>query len=276
MRKTILKWLTLTLLLCYAGWIAVWAGDQERQQVCGDVQIKVCGTAVTDTMTKAGVTEHLSHYGRRLQGAPVTQIDTEHLEHYLGRLSNLEAVQCVLTSDHTLRIEVTPMQPELRVFDRSGSHYVNRAGKTVPTNARFFADVPVVRGEFSDSFRPTDVMPLTRFIQSDPFMRELVAMVEARDADNLLLVPRIHGHIINFGDTTRLAEKRDALLSMYRKVLPYKGWETYDTISVRFRGQVVATRRDKARPAHGEQYDEEVDPEEATLPEVEPRDSSPA
>ena len=55
---------------------------------------------------------------------------------------------------------------------------------------------------------------------------------------------------------------------MYHKVMPYKGWDEYDTISVRFRGQIVATRRDKTLLNHGPATDDnEVDPEEATLPD---------
>jgi hypothetical protein len=52
---------------------------------------------------------------------------------------------------------------------------------------------------------------------------------------------------------------------MYSKVIPYKGWETYDTISVKFNGQIVATRRDKSNLINYEMPVEEEDPEEATL-----------
>lgn len=55
---------------------------------------------------------------------------------------------------------------------------------------------------------------------------------------------------------------------MYRKVMPYKGWEAYDTISLKFEGQVVATRRDKSRLNHGEDNGDDIALEEATLPQL--------
>ncbi len=115
---------------------------------------------------------------------------------------------------------------------------------------------------------PRQVLPVTRFIENDPVLSKLVGMVEASDPDNIILVPRIHGHVVNFGDTNRLEEKRRALITVYRKVMPYKGWEEYDTISVKFKGQVVATRRDKRPMEHGGIYDDDTDMEEATLPVV--------
>ncbi|MDE5876783.1 MAG: hypothetical protein K2H47_04720 [Muribaculaceae bacterium] len=266
MRKTLLKWLILTLLLIYAGWVAVWAGGEAERHTCAGIEVRVESNLLSDSTTQAGVLAHLGAYEGKIKGIPTHRINTQAIEDYLSHLSNFETVECVITSDHFLRIDIVPMRPEVRIFDSKGSYYINRTGKRIDSNANFFVDVPVVKGEFTENFPATTVLPLTRFIASDPFMSQLVAMIEAKDADNLLLVPRIHGHLINFGDTTRLAEKRDALKAMYRKVLPYKGWETYDTISVRFRGQVVATRRDKKPLIHSATYVEEYDPEEATLP----------
>ena len=48
--------------------------------------------------------------------------------------------------------------------------------------------------------------------------------------------------------------------------MPFKGWNYYDTISVKFRGQIVATRRDKKPLYPFEPIVEEEDPEAASLP----------
>ena len=50
--------------------------------------------------------------------------------------------------------------------------------------------------------------------------------------------------------------------------MPHKGWEQYDTISVKFRNQIVATRRDKTRLNVSEEPVEEIDLEEGTLPGI--------
>ena len=43
-----------------------------------------------------------------------------------------------------------------------------------------------------------------------------------------------------------IENKFEKLKLFYREVMPAKGWETYDTISVKWSHQVVATRRKKA------------------------------
>lgn len=270
MHKSILKWLILTLLIVYACGITIWAHNESRRNGCQGIDIVIESSTSADTVTKKGVLDELSRYPRKIVGVPLETIDTRDLEKYLSGFSNFEDVECTLTTDGFLNVKVQPMVPAIRVFDGNKSYYINKAGKIIESKPNFFVDVPVVTGNFSRSFSPMNVLPLVRFIERDEVLSKLVGMIEAKDADNLILVPRIHGHVINFGDTNRLEEKRRALLSVYRKVMPYKGWNAYDTISVKFRGQVVASRRDKSRNDHGGVVDNEPDMEEATLPVVAP------
>jgi cell division protein FtsQ len=59
-------------------------------------------------------------------------------------------------------------------------------------------------------------------------------------------VPNISGHVINIGSADGFENKFAKLMQFYRQVMPKKGWDTYDTISVKWNHQIVATRRVKA------------------------------
>lgn len=84
------------------------------------------------------------------------------------------------------------------------------------------------------------------YIAADPTANALVSAVALSRSDDILLIPVIRGQIINFGDTTDVAGKFARLKTFYAEVMPVKGWNTYDTISVKWAGQVVASRRDKS------------------------------
>lgn len=266
-KNTILKWSLLVLLIGYTCWITVWAHREADRHICGAVEISVEGDPRMDSVIRGGISHELTNYKKPLVGAPLSRIDTHALEKYLMRLGNFERVNCVLTAGGILKIEAVPLVPVMRVFLNNDSYYINREGRHIASNAEFFTDVPVVCGKFRHGFQPRDVLPLVRYIERDPDLRELVSSISADGPRDLILIPRIRGHVVNFGDTTRLAEKSRALTLFYRKVMPYKGWNQYDTISVKFRGQVVATRRNKSILNHAEVTEEDVDPEEATLPQ---------
>lgn len=266
----LLKWSCLTLLMGYVVAITVWARQEASRHVCREINVYVDAAPPLDSIVRKGVLEELGSYPGKIKGVPIDQIDTRSINRYLGALNTFETVNSMVSASGELRIDVVPMIPVMRVFFGDNSYYINKDGKHIASNAEFYNDVPLVTGHFTHSFQPHMVLPLVRFIVSDPDMRELTAMIEAHDSRNLLVIPKIAGHVVNFGDTTRLAEKRDALKLFYSKVMPYKGWEEYDTISVKFRGQVVATRRDKTRLNVNSEPIEEEDLEEATLPDVTP------
>lgn len=265
MVKTILKWLILIILFAYITIATIWANGQSRLNSCKGINVEVAGTTTADSVTAIGVEQELAKYPRKIVGTPLPRLNTKDIETYLGRYSNFENVECAVSTDGILNISIVPMIPELRVFDKDKSYYINKDGKRIESKANFFVDVPVVTGNFTPEFTPEMLLPVSRFIRNDSILSKLVGMIEAKDADNIILVPRIHGHVINFGDTCRLEEKRKALMAVYRRVMPYKGWNEYDTISLRFRGLVVASRHNKNPNIHGIEADDEIDPEEATL-----------
>lgn len=264
----ITKWFILGALLCYAAGMTVWAHREAKRHVCTGIEVEVEGSRAIDSVIRHGVTEELRDYPRRIVGTPLQQLSTVDVERYLSRYSNFESVNCMVSSRGKLIIKIVPLVPVMRVFFANNSYYINKDGKHIASNAEFYSDVPVVSGRFNRHFQPKAVLPLVNYVSADPMLGELVSMIVAEDKDNLILVPRIRGHVVNFGDTTRLDEKKRALMMFYRQVMPYKGWNEYDTISVKFRGQIVATRRDKTRLNHAEEYVEEEDLEEATLPDV--------
>ncbi len=268
-KSTVFKWMLLVLLMVYCVGMTVWARGEAMRHTCVGIEVEVEGDRMLDTIIRKGVREELRHYPGKIVGTPLHQLNTRKIEKYLSGLSNFESVECIITSDGRLLVNIVPLIPVMRVFYKDNSYYINKDGKHIESKAEFFSDVPVVEGEFSRSFTPRDILPLVRYIESDKDLRSLVSMVVARDASNLMIVPKVKGHIVNFGDTTRLPEKWQALRLFYHKVMPYKGWEEYDTISVKYRGQIVATRRDKTKLNHGEDYHEEEDLEEGTLPVIE-------
>lgn len=269
MWKTILGWVILVTLTAYVILAAIWAHAEAAKNSCKGINVIIEKGHTTDSVTKRGVMSEIGKYPAKIIGEQIPSIDTRSLERYLKAYPQFEDVVCSFNTSGKLNVKVKPMVPEIRVFEDSASYYINKDGKKMASKASFFVDVPVVSGHFTDTFRPKDLLPVTRFVASDPMLSKLIGMIHADDAENIILIPRIHGHVVNFGDTNRLSEKKKALHAVYRKVIPYKGWEEYDTISVKFRGQVVATRRDKGNQSPQKVEYSEPDMEEATLPEIE-------
>lgn len=265
MWKQTAKWSLLVLLTFYVVAMFVWSRAEASRHRCMGIEVEIVGDDRIGTISEESVKGVLEKYPKPLTGAPVNTINTFEVAEYLRKYNNFESVECLMTSQSKLKVKIVPMIPEIRVFDGDKSYYVNKDGKIINSHARFFVEVPIVSGNFTKNFTPKEVLPVVRFVQSDEMLKQLTGMIVARDRNNIILVPRIKGHVINLGDTTRLAEKSVAILTAYKKILPNKGWETYDTISVKFKGQIVATRRDKKPLYPVVEFVEDADGEEESL-----------
>ena len=266
--RNILKWIILVLLLVYAAGISVWANREASNHVCTGIEVEVEGKNSDNEGISRGIDKELHRYPQRIVGTRLHELNVADIERFITECNNFESVNCVISPKGKLIVKIVPLVPVMRVFYGDNSYYINKEGKHIESNAEFYSEVPIVTGAFHKNFTPRALLPLVNYISHDPMLAPLVSMVEARDANNLILVPKIRGHVVNFGDTTRLDEKKKALAMFYRQVMPYKGWNEYDTISVKFRGQVVATRRDKTRLNVAESYLDDDDLEEGTLQDV--------
>lgn len=269
MWKTVCKWIICVLLLAYVAVAFAFGRQENSMRKCTGIDLRIEESSLPDSIMRQGVASQLSRYGKPLKGERLDRIDLQNIENYLGQFSNFESVECSINPDNKLRITVTPISPEVRVFSAEGkSYYINRSGKRINADAEFFVDVPVLIASPGTEKDYESALSVIRYVTGDAELNSLISSYKIDSPNDIILIPRINGHVINFGDSTRQADKKAAILTAYRKILTAKGWNTYDTISVKFRDQIVATRRNKSANIHGPQTEEGEDLEEATLPDI--------
>ncbi|MCM1067704.1 MAG: hypothetical protein NC418_09060 [Muribaculaceae bacterium] len=196
--------------------------------------------SVRDVVLESGIDPDTLRYCRR-EG-----FDLHSLEQRLKASDKLQDANATLLSDGRVKIDVTPMVPVARVFEPGKpSYYINAGGKRISAELRYHIDVPVLVGSFDSVYPAQRLLPLLDYIASHRKAGAMIATVTQEADGNIILIPTIVGHVVNFGDTSRVSEKFAMLRSFYRSVAPVKGWDTYDTVAVKWRGQVVATRRNK-------------------------------
>lgn len=265
-KHTLIRALLSVTLLAYLAVALTVTGRLSASERCRGLSIEVVDAARCRFVTAEGIDQELGGLKARAASMPLCAINTDSIERRLDLIDDIEKTECMRMTDGTVRLRVIPMRPVARVFDPDGtSYYINRSGKRMKASLRYRMDVPLVINEMGPGFEPTTMLPLLATIHNDSLWNSLITAVKAAPGGDVLLVPAIRGHVINLGDTSRVASKLDRVLTMYREVLPVKGWNLYDTLSVKWSGQVVATHRNKRLVdtgiPEGEIIDEEGDDE---------------
>lgn len=280
--KGIGKYLLLVLMASLLSAAIVWANYEASMAKCRGVQVDILRDS-GDTLrllNSDGIRNELRLMKFNPENQRLADINTDSIEEMLNSIDYLENAECVITADDRLSIVVRQMTPVVRLFARDGkSYYLNHETKQMRADARYHVDVPIVSGnidihrlrvpylfadyavthlhapkakvaavlERSTLHRIIDVAEYVSSPANAP-LDEYVTAIYFSDPANIYLVPAVEGHLINIGDGTGLDSKIAKLKKFYDQVIPEKGWWMYDTISLKWDYQVVATKRDRVRP----------------------------
>lgn len=210
------------------------------------IDIKINDTLNTHFVSAADVNALCGGLVERLDTLPRNQINTLELENILKKCDRIEDASCIILSNGILSINVTPMIPVARVFTDGGdSYYVSAGGKRIDASHHHSIDVPVVSGHIKS---PADVMPMLPLfakLNSGASLSAWASSVTITAKGDIVIIPSVVGHTVTLGDVSNLDSKIDRIKKFYKNVMPSKGWDYYEDISVKWSGRVVATRRDK-------------------------------
>lgn len=242
-KRSVIMCACTVVLLVYLAFSMAATGSMARHAPVGKVRIQVEDTMRTGFITSDDIAREFAPGA--VSGAPRCSVNLREMETRLRASDKIERANVAMLADGSLAIDVVPMVPVARVFESRGhrSYYINAEGKRIGAEARFHIDVPVVCGTFSEAHTPARLLPLLSHIAADPQLDALVSTIVSEPDGDIIIVPAMRGHVVNFGDTADVADKFARLRRFYRSVPAERGWDSYDTISVKWRGQVVATRR---------------------------------
>jgi cell division protein FtsQ len=197
---------------------------------------------------------------------PISQktrdISTFEIEKRLVSHQAVQKAEVYLSIDGKLNIKIWQRKPILRVFNKKGSFYIDEYGKIMPVTRKFTAHVPVASGHIDipsreiqqfqlaksaktdlDTSLYNDLFELANFIDSNPLWSAQIEQLYVNKDSEFELIPRVGNHTIVIGEVHDLEKKFKKLQLFYRKGLSKTGWNEYKEINLKFKNQVVCTKR---------------------------------
>jgi cell division protein FtsQ len=92
------------------------------------------------------------------------------------------------------------------------------------------------------------LFPMLQYIHEDAFFRAQISELVVSQNGDITLLPEVGNISVEFGTSEEYQTKLENLMLFYRQVLNRTGWDRYKKVSVKFRGQVVATRTNPFGP----------------------------
>jgi len=181
--------------------------------------------------------------GLLLNEVPLKEIETRLLGHPF-----VKSAEAMIGQKGILNLKISQHQPIARIAQpMAADGYITTEGRVIPTSPSYTSRVLILEGKHAEKLMDQgdisrdmpELMDLIRFITEDEFWKAQITELEVNSRSDIRLFQQVGRQVIEFGDANDIANKFGRIEVFYQEILPRKGWNAYDRVSVKFKDQIV-------------------------------------
>ncbi len=241
--KTVFKLTLLLALIVYLAVSFVKFSAYEDHTTCTKVNFTIADSSHAGFITADEADRLLRQSAVYPIGREMSQVDGTKIEATLRKNTFIDSVSCYKSPNGELNVIIMQRLPLMRIITDAGEdYYIDAKGNTMAPQG-YVADLIVATGHIDRNYARRELTKIGTFLRDNEFWNNQIEQVDVSDNHKITLVPRVGGHLIEFGTTDSIPRKFQNLYAFYQKVLPVVGWNKYGSLSVEHVSQVVATRK---------------------------------
>lgn len=246
----------MVLMLCHAS-------NERKKIICTRADIKIAQKGIP-YLQVWDMENWLSKNGITFTQEPIGAIDVAHIEKVILQNPYVATAQVYLTEESVCAVRIKQRDPFLKIIGRGQMYQLDRNGVEMPLNTDYPVQLRVASGNIP--FSPhygldvnalSDTSPMAvlkhlflinRFLSEDEFWNALFEQIYVTTGMEYELIPKVGGQLIKLGkieNTRDLADKMHRLKLFYLKGMGQEGWRKYSVLNLKYKNQVVATKKIK-------------------------------
>lgn len=194
----------------------------------------------------------------------VNVVNVKKIEAAIIKMEEVKKVRAYKNIGNSWNIDVELRNPIARIFTLSQkAYYLDDEGFTMGRSSLHTAHVLVFSGFITeimekasvkeiinnDSLKSIrkldDIYRISNYVCNDSLMNALIGQVYLEKNGDFILIPLVGKQTILFGSANSdevVADKFNRLKVFYKEGMPHEGWEKYNTIIVKYEGQIVCRK----------------------------------
>lgn len=168
-------------------------------------------------------------------------LDLKKLELSISKQKMIQKVDVFVSVDGILKAVVKQKTPVGRVFDETGSFYIDCEGNKMPLSDNYTARVPLVSGEIN-VVKKEKLSKVLRMIEKDEFLKKNIIGVQVLPNGSLIMANRNFDFQIDFGRTINIEKKFRNYKAFFQKAVSDSTLNKYKRINLKFTKQVVCIK----------------------------------
>ncbi len=241
-------------------------GGDRNSSLCSSIIVSIESQGEDNFITENEIIQLLKNKNQKITGTPMIDINTAIIEkivsgHVLIKRADVyktikKRADVYKTIKGELKIDIEQRKPIIRIISKTGqSLYLDEDGVPMPASKHYTAHVMVAGGnipgfDFSQ-FDDNATIPvvyqqlyeIAGIISENELWIAQIDQIYVNRKNEIELVSRIGDHTIRFGTFNNYRRKLAKLEALYKQGFSKYGWKKYKTINLKYKDQVVCTKR---------------------------------
>ena len=237
------------ILIGSIGFTMYYAWVQREAVRCQEIVVNI-NPSSPRFLDETEITSMLEKSGEMILGKRLSAININKLETKLSSSSSLANVKVVKKVDSKglsfrgkIVVSLDERTPIIRIKDSGTDYYMDLEGNKIPVSPKYVERIMIATGTIPDLETQTGLLKMAEFVNNDNFWKAQVEQVFIQKNGELLLLPQVGDYLIEFGKPEDWVTKFRNLKALYQQGFKNMGWNKYSIISVKYRNQVVCTKK---------------------------------
>ncbi len=260
-----LKIAALVLFLGAVLYLLIASNKSAEEQILGPPAVFLTVQDGVSLLTEKELKQELYTAGLFRNGMKKADLNEAKIEAFINEMDEVLSAHVYMDIDNKWSIELTTRRPIARIMNSSmNDFYINAdyhltrlspytKPKVLPFTGMehlFAAQMDYKKIINNDSlktkYKLDQMYHISKYVCNDTFYNSQIVQVQYTKKDGFVLIPRVGKQKIIFGEalSDEMVEKKFKKLTVfYNDVIPYEGWNKYESINLKFENQIVAKKR---------------------------------
>ena len=248
-----LKFISIILVVVCIVYANISRGKAEINGLNIDIEYNGNDTLVTATDLKNIMASKIPD----INTFTINDIDRKKIEDIIKQNPYIESSNVSVSIKGTIQINAVQRTPIVRIIQNSKQFYLDNNGKYIPAsrinNPNVIIASGYIIGTINDEMNKKNIdttendisriYKLATYLIEHKDLKPLFDHIYICQNGDIELVPKVGNHTIVIGDLNNLDEKFENLFAIYNKGFSNIGWDSYKKINLKFKNQVVCTKK---------------------------------
>jgi len=244
--------------------IVFFASKENNNTVAKKPDISIHVEGENAFLTESELLDRLIYKRLYQKNMKVNFVNVKKIEAAIIKMEEVKKVRVYKNIGNSWNIDVELRNPIARIFTLSQkAYYLDDEGFTMGRSSLHTAHVLVFSGFIienmekasvkeiinNDSLKSIrkldDIYRISNYVCRDSLLNALIGQVYLEKNGDFILIPLVGKQTILFGSANSdevVADKFNRLKVFYKEGMPHEGWEKYNTIIVKYEGQIVCRK----------------------------------